>query len=172
MCGITNPAQKETLKALCIIQVKIRQALTIDDSKTLKDLTASYSSLAKAAKLDELIESTKTDDITTVAELYQYFEDNGFQFKFYEGKPQDEIDYCIDDIKQCLRQTVLDSTGLSGLLEQMIKREQSQAEAQKTAEAVEKVSVEDLLQLDPDTMGQPEEEADAELTEYNFDDEE
>ena len=42
---------------------------------------------------------TKTDDITTVAELYDYMEKSGFQFKFYDGYDRDEVDRTIKDIQ-------------------------------------------------------------------------
>lgn len=169
-CNITNAIQKKSLMLLCKIQAQMEQAISLDDSKTLKDLSSSYSSIAKTAGLEEMIEQTKTDDITTVAELYQYMEDQGFEFKYYKGDIKDEVDFCMKDIKDTLRQTVLDSVGIGSLLEQMIKRRETQQETIDAAEASDKISVDELLGLDPSEFGMEiEEEDDSVVRDFNFD---
>ena len=92
-----------------------------------------------------MINETKTDDITTVAELFKFMEDNGFQFKFYDGYDRDEVDRTIKDINETNRRLILESTGLQPLLEEMARKRMETAEEEKTKEIVENTTLQDLL---------------------------
>ena len=117
--NITNPLQKEAVKTLCKINVELNEAIRAKDAKAMKDYSSSYSTFAKEANLEGMINETKTDDITTVAELYDYMEKQGFQFKFFDGYDRDEVDRTIKDIQAANRRLILESTGLQPLLEDM-----------------------------------------------------
>ena len=92
-----------------------------------------------------MINETKTDDITTVAELYDYMEKKGFQFHYYDGFPKDEVDNAIKDIQDSNRRLILESTGLQQTLEDMIKQRQEAQEKKFTYEITKKESLQDLL---------------------------
>lgn len=99
-----------------------------------------------------MINETKTDDITTVAELYDYMEKQGFQFKFYDNNPRDEVDMTLKDMQETLRSLVLESTGLQPLLEQMIRKRQESDEIAATTAAINEPgsTLTDLMQMIPD----------------------
>jgi len=120
------------------------------DAKAIKDYSTAYASFAKQADLEGMINETKTDDITTVAELFKYMEDNGFEFKFYDGYDRDEVDRTIKDINDTNRRLILESTGLQPLLEEMARKRMETAEEQKTQEAVKDTSLQDLLNYSVD----------------------
>lgn len=147
------------------------EALRAKDAKALKDFSTTYATFAKQADLEGMINETKTDDITTVAELYDYMEKNGFQFKFYDGYDRDEVDRTIKDIQAYLRKLVLESTGLQPLLEDMIRQKTESAEEEKTAEATSETSLQDLLSFTPEDA-EIDTEQDQEVLNENFDDEE
>lgn len=147
------------------------EALRAKDAKALKDFSTTYATFAKQADLEGMINETKTDDITTVAELYDYMEKNGFQFKFYDGYDRDEVDRTIKDIQSYLRKLVLESTGLQPLLEDMIRQKTESAEEEKTAEATSETSLQDLLSFTPEDA-EIDTEQDQEVLDENFDDEE
>ena len=147
------------------------EALRAKDAKALKDFSTTYATFAKQADLEGMINETKTDDITTVAELYDYMEKNGFQFKFYDGYDRDEVDRTIKDIQAYLRKLVLESTGLQPLLEDMIRQKTESAEEEKTAEATSETSLQDLLSFTPEDA-EIDTEQDQEDLDENFDDEE
>lgn len=119
------------------------------DAKAIKDYSTAYASFAKQADLEGMINETKTDDITTVAELYKFMEDNGFQFKFYDGYDRDEVDRAIKDITETNRRLILESTGLQPLLEEMARKRMETAEEEKTKQVVEDTSLQDLLNFSP-----------------------
>ena len=169
--NITNPLQKEAVKALCKINIELDEAIKMKDAKAIKDYSTAYASFAKQADLEGMINETKTDDITTVAELYKYMEDNGFQFKFYDGYDRDEVDRTIKDINETNRRLILESTGLQPLLEEMARKRMESAEEQKTQEVIQDTSLQDLLNYSVDDA-EIATENDEDVLNENFEDEE
>lgn len=134
--NIISPMQKVAVKTLCQLQMKVNQAIRLEDSKALKEYSSAWSTFAKQANLEEMINEAKTEDITTVAELYQYMEDQGFIFKYYQGDCKDEIDFAIKDIQDTNRRLILESTGLQAQLEEMIRQRTVSAEEEYAAKVM------------------------------------
>lgn len=147
--NITNPLQKEAVKTLCKLQIELDEAIRAKDAKAIKDFSSAYSTFAKQADLETMINETKTSDITTVAELYQYMEDHGFQFKFYDNYTRDEVDQAIKDIQDANRRLILESTGLQPLLEEMAQKRMETTEESRTEEAISQVTLQDLMDFTP-----------------------
>lgn len=170
--NITNPLQKEAVKTLCKIHIEMNEAIRAKDAKAMKDYSSSYSTFAKEANLEGMINDTKTEDITTVAELYDYMERNGFQFKFYDGYDRDEVDRTIKDIQDTNRRLILESTGLQPLLEEMARQRMETVETEHTKQIVEKegTTLEDLMNFKPED-GEIDTEDDAAATTLEFDQE-
>lgn len=171
--NITNPLQKEAVKTLCKIHIELNEAIRAKDAKAMKDYSSSYSTFAKEANLEGMISETKTDDITTVAELYDYMEKQGFQFKFYDGYDRDEVDRTIKDIQAANRRLILESTGLQPLLEDMAKQRMQSQEEEHTKQMVneEGHTLEDLMNFNPED-GDIDTEEDSSATDLNFSEEE
>lgn len=134
--NIISPMQKVAVKTLCQLQMKVNQAIRLEDSKALKEYSSAWSTFAKQANLEEMINEAKTEDITTVAELYQYMEDQGFIFKYFQGNCKDEIDFAIKDIQDTNRRLILESTGLQTQLEEMIRQRTVSAEEEYAAKVM------------------------------------
>ena len=169
--NITNPLQKEAVKTLCKIHIEMNEAIRAKDAKAMKDYATSYSTFAKEANLEGMINETKTDDITTVAELYDYMERQGFQFKFYDGFDRDEVDRTIKDIQDTNRRLILESTGLQPLLEEMAHQKMQTAEEEHAAQIVEQegTTLKDLLNFKPED-GEIDTEDDTTALELEFSD--
>lgn len=168
--NINNPLQKEAVKTLCKLQIEMDEAIRAKDAKAIKDFSSAWSTFAKQADLETMINETKTEDITTVAELYDYMERQGFVFKYYDNFPKDEIDQAIQDIQESNRRLILESTGLQQLLEDMMKKRIEQQEAQYTQEVYEKENLQDLLNFKAEDEEVATED-DAAVTELDFSDE-
>lgn len=134
--NIISPMQKVAVKTLCQLQMKVNQAIRLEDSKALKEYSSAWSTFAKQANLEEMINEAKTEDITTVAELYKYMEDQGFIFKYFQGDCKDEIDFAIKDIQDTNRRLILESTGLQAQLEEMIRQRTISAEEEYAAKVM------------------------------------
>lgn len=169
--NITNPLQKEAVKTLCKLQIEIDEAVRAKDAKAIKDFSSAWNTFAKQADLETMINETKTDDITTVAELYDYMERKGFKFKFYDGFDRDEVDFTIKDIQETNRNLILEATGLQPLLEQLAKKKLEQAEEEHATAAVQQTPINKLWDAMPDDNEIATETDDAAVN-YNFDDEE
>lgn len=169
--NIVNPLQKEATKALCKLHIEMDEAIRAKDTKALKDLSTTYATFAKQADLEGMINETKTDDITTVAELYDYMEKNGFQFKFNDGYDRDEVDRTIKDIQNYLRTLVLESTGLQPLLEDMMRKKMETAEEDKTFEATSQTTLQDMLNFNA-SDNEIDTEADEDVLNEDFEEEE
>lgn len=167
--NIVNPLQKEAVKELCKIHIEMDEAIRAKDAKSLKDYSTAYATFAKQADLEGMINETKTDDITTVAELYDYMERNGFQFKFNDGYDRDEVDRTIKDMQEYIRKLVLESTGLQPLLEDMMRQKMQTAEEEKTAQVTQQVTLQDLLNFTPEDTAIDTED-DKEVLDENFED--
>ena len=160
--NIINRLQKEAVRTLCQIQLSIDNAIAMNDTKSLKDLTTSYSAFAKEASLENMINETKTDDITTVAELYDYMEREGFNFKFYDGYDRDEVDRTIKDIQDTNKRLILESTGLTNLLEDMKRQREERDQSDQMDDATSEVSLQQLMDFHADADIATEDDAEVE----------
>lgn len=168
--NITDPQQKEAIKTLCKIQIEVNEAIKAKDAKAIKDFSSSYATYAKQANLDNMIANSKTEDITTVAELFDYCEKQGFKPKFYDGFPKDEVDVAIKDIQEANRRVVLESTGLQPLLEDMIRKAAAAKESQSTQDAINERNLQEMLNFHPDNM-EVETESDQDIENQEFEEE-
>ena len=167
--NITNPMQKEAVKTLCKLQIEMDEAIRMKDAKAIKDFSNAWSTFAKQADLENMINETKTDDITTVAELYGYMEKSGFKFKFYDGFDRDEVDRTIKDIQDANRRLILESTGLQPLLEEMARKRMQTVEEEATNDIINgDVTLQDMLDFKA-TDNDIETEADEEVLDMVFD---
>lgn len=165
--NVTNPLQKEAVKTLCKLQIEIDEAVRAKDAKAIKDFSSAWNTFAKQADLETMINETKTDDITTVAELYDYMEKQGFKFKFHDGYDRDEVDSCIKDIQETNRALVLEATGLQPLLEQLAKKRLEQAEEEHFVAATQQTPLSEIMDAMPDD-GEIATETDNLATEHDF----
>lgn len=169
--NIINPLQKEAVKTLCKLQIEIDNAIAAQDTKAGRDLANTWSTFAKQADLETMISESKTDDITTVAALYDYMEKSGFKFRFYDNVDRDELDRAIKDIQSTNKRLILESTGLNSLLEDMIRKKMDSMEAEKTEEATSEVSIDDLMNFNVDDYTEVATESDDEITSMDFNEE-
>lgn len=164
--AIINPIQKAAIRSLCKVQIEMDKAIAAEDAKAIKDFGSTWATLAKQADLEDMIANTKTDDITTVSELVQYVEDKGFKMRFYDNFDRDEIDVAIKDINETNRRTILEATGLTSQLQEMIEQKKQQSEQVFTEEVQEDVSLEDLIAANKDI--QVDTESDDEALDIDF----
>lgn len=147
---IINPMQKAAVQTLCKIQIEIDNAISQQDAAGVKNYSTTWSNFAKQAGLETMIAETKTGDITTCAELYQFMEDEGFIFTYFDGAPKDEVDNAINDIQAANKRTVLECTGLQAQLEDMIEKAKRNNEETYTQEITSKEQIQEMLNFNPE----------------------
>lgn len=146
------------------------KAIAAEDAKAIKDFGNTWATLAKQADLEDMIANTKTDDITTVSEIYQYLEDKGFKLRFYDNYDRDEIDVAIKDIQATNRRTILEATGLTSQLQEMIEQKKIQAEQTLSDEVTQEVSLEDLIKQNTELNIDTEDDNEALNLDFNKED--
>lgn len=165
--SITNPIQKESLRTLLKIMIDINRAIVTKDTAELKSLTAAFSTMAKTAQLDNMIETTHTDELSTLAEIAQIVEDSGFDMPYYDGADRDAIDIAIHDIEESNARLVKTATGLGPQIEQMMAKYREEQEKQATDKAHTEVDISTLLTAYEDEQ-QVEEEDDKLIIDEDF----
>ena len=165
--NIVNPLQRESLRTLLKVMADMDNAITLKDSTELKNLASTYKTLAATAQLSEMIEKTKTDDITTLAEVAETLEANGFVMPYYHGEEKDAIDMAIHNIQESNRYTILNATGLGQLVQQIADKYNSSKEEEMTNEATSKTSIQDL-QNEYETPEDVPDESDEDITKQDF----
>ena len=166
--SITNPIQKESLRTLLKIMIDINRAIVTKDTAELKSLTAAFSTMAKTAQLDNMIETTHTDELSTLAEIAQIVEDSGFDMPYYDGADRDAIDIAIHDIEESNARLVKTATGLGPQIEQMMAKHREEQEKSATEAAQSDLDISSLLSAYADEQ-QVEEEDDSLITNEEFD---
>lgn len=168
--NITNPLQKKSLKTLLKVMIDMDKAILTHDTGSLKDLSSTYNTLSKTAQLDQMIEDTKTDDMTTLAEVAELVERNGFDMTYYDKVNRDGIDVAIKNIQETNARLIRDATGLGPMIESMMSKMQEGKEVAKATESVQQTPIIDLEDAyDNSALG---EEEDTEITKETFDDDE
>ena len=142
---ITNPLQKKALRTLLKVMMDMDQAIVEHDSNTLKALSSSFQTLSKTAQLDQMIEESKTEDLTTLSEVAELLEREGFEMPYYDGGNRDAIDFAIKNIQETTADLVKNATGLGAQIESMVNRMKIDKEIQKTEEATSDLTVEELI---------------------------
>jgi len=143
---ITNPLQKKALRTLLKVMMDMDQAIVEHDPNTLKALSSSFQTLSKTAQLDQMIEESKTEDLTTLSEVAELLEREGFEMPYYDGGNRDAIDFAIKNIQETNAALIKESTGLTAQIESITNRLKMEQELQKTAEATSDISIDDLMQ--------------------------
>jgi hypothetical protein len=142
---ITNPLQKKALRTLLKVMMDMDQAIVEHDPNTLKALSSSFQTLSKTAQLDQMIEESKTEDLTTLAEVAELLEREGFEMPYYDGGDRDAIDFAIKNIQETNAILIKEATGLGAQIESMTNRLKIEQEIQKSEEATEKLTVEEII---------------------------
>ncbi len=152
--NVTNPLQKEAVKTLCKLQLRLNEAIRDGDSNGIKNYSTAWGTFAKQADLETRIAETHTSDITNVAELSDYLERTGFQPRFYDGFPKDEVDNALKDISSTIKRTINESTSIQPMLEEMVRKKAESKEKQETQKVTDATTLQDLINFSADDVNE------------------
>lgn len=117
--NVTAETQRDLLRKICRISILIDQDLI--NSKVDKDKITNYEKLMSTAL--KTLEASKTEGISSVGQICDFIERNGYKPRFYEGIPRDEIDMIEQNIKEYLRDLVQGEVNLTDIYERKIKQQ-------------------------------------------------
>lgn len=105
---VNTEAQRDMFRKIC------RLSLAID-----KDLQANFVDKDKIAQYEKLmasvlkmVEKTQSDAITSIGQVIEFIERNGYKANFYDGLPRDEIDLIMKNTQEFLRDLIMNEVSL------------------------------------------------------------
>jgi hypothetical protein len=167
--NLVNPMQIDAVKKACKLGIEVDKAIaSADEPKTIQQLSATYNSFVKAARIDDIIMESESDVIRNVAELVKYIEDSGFEFNYFDGVEKDIVDKTINIMKDYTRTLVLESTGLDVTLEHIKDGYEKQKQAEVNDDASSIVPIEEIEQHAKQVLSDEQVEIDNELDDENI----
>lgn len=128
----------DTLKMVCKTSLKANQLLDIGDVDGAQKMIKMYDTLMKSGKFTAAQNKAENGEyVDSISELVLVCERDGFIPRYYVDKPQDKVDYVIQDMKEYANTLVKEELQLGPLIERAIKQIQADNEAERRAELVE-----------------------------------
>lgn len=126
---IQGAARVDTLKMICKTSLKMNEAIDCGDIETYQKLSRVYDAMMKSAKFTEAQrKEEKSGDFDAVGQIVFFAEKEGGKIPRYEiDVPLDKVDEAILDLKKYTHDLIVNDSGLSQMLENLIKRRENAA---------------------------------------------
>lgn len=112
----------DTLKLICKTSLKANQLIDMGDIEGYQKLSKVYNELMKSGKFTAAQNKSESGDfVDSVGEIVELCEKEGYIERFYIEKPNDKVDFTIEDIKRYTRTLITEETHLTELVEAAIK---------------------------------------------------
>lgn len=147
---IQGAARVDTLKMICKTSLKMNQAIDCGDVESYQKLSRVYDTMMKSAKFTEAQrKEEKSGDFDAVGQIVFFAEKEGGKIPRHElNVSLDKVDEAIKDLKKYNHDLIVNDSGLSQMLENLIKRRESAASQKEdlqkaAAEGLDYVSLTD-----------------------------
>ncbi|MCI1763648.1 hypothetical protein [Heyndrickxia oleronia] len=116
---IETASHKDYLKKICIVSLKMEEALADSKIDHFKKLSDAYDKLMHSAKFTAVQRSAadRTGGLNTFSEFFEYIEKEGFIPKFHTNEPQDIVDETIKNLMNYTKNLILGDPNIGGLVE-------------------------------------------------------
>ena len=129
---IQSAGHIDTLKLICKTSLKANQLIDIGDVEGFQKMSRVYDQLMKSGKFTAAQNKTETGEyVDSIAELVELCERQGYIERFYIDEPNDKIDETIKDMQHYTKTLIERETNLSALVEQAVKQNMQEDEAEK-----------------------------------------
>jgi len=121
---IETASHKDYLKKICIVSLKMEDALAKDDIGNFKKLSDAYDSLMHSAKFTAVQRSAadRTGGLNTFGEFFEFIEKEGFIPKYHVDEPQDIVDETIQNLMKYTKNLVLGDPNIANIVEATINK--------------------------------------------------
>lgn len=116
--NIDAETQRDQFRKICRMSLVIDKQL--QQGQIDKDFMTQYNNFMTTALKN--VEKNQTNAITSVSQIVEFIERNGYQANFYDGVPRDEIDMIINNIKDYIKDLVHGETNLPEIYNQVKMR--------------------------------------------------
>ena len=141
---IQGAGHEDNLKLLCKTSLKANQLIDIGDVEGFQKMSKVYDQLMKSGKFTAAQNKAESGEyVDSVGELVMLCEKDGFIPRYYTGEPNDKVDQTILDMKRYTRTLITEETNLGNLIEEAIKNNQKEDEADANADDTDTGLMED-----------------------------
>lgn len=144
---IQGAGHEDILKLVCKTSLKSNQLLDIGDVDGAQKMTKMYDSLMKSGNFTAAQNKADNGDfVDSVGEIVELCEKFGYIERYYVDKPNDKVDFTIQDMQRYVSTLVGNETNLGNLIENAMKQnEKEDADAaQVTDDELFDLSFEDI----------------------------
>lgn len=132
---IQGAGHEDNLKLLCKTSLKANQLIDIGDVEGFQKMSKVYDQLMKSGKFTAAQNKAESGEyVDSVGELVMLCEKDGFIPRYYVGEPNDKVDQTIIDMKRYTKTLITEETNLGNLIEEAIKNNQKEDEADAKAD--------------------------------------
>lgn len=130
--NIQAETQRDQFRKICRMSLSIDKML--QQGQIDKDFMTQYNNFMTSALKN--VEKNQTGAITSVGQIVEFIERNGYKAKFYDGVSRDEIDMIIENIKEYVADLVRGETNLPEIYAQ-VKQKYDKASGDKAKAQLE-----------------------------------
>lgn len=116
--NVKEETQRDLFRKICRMSLRIDKDLMKGNID--KDFMTQYNNYMNSARKD--LEKKDSNAITSVGQIVEFIERNGYRANFYDGVPRDEIDMIIENIKEYIADLVRGETNLPEIYAQVKQR--------------------------------------------------
>ena len=145
---VQGAGHEDNLKLLCKTS-KANQLIDVGDVEGFQKMSKVYDTLMKSGKFSAAQNKAESGEyVDSVGELVAICEKDGFIPRYYVGEPNDKVDQTIIDMKRYTRTLITEETNLGNLIEEAIKNNQKEDEADKNSQDVDTGLLNDVEELE------------------------
>ena len=120
---IETAGHVDTLKLICKTSLKANQLIDIGDIDGYQKMSKVYDQLMKSGKFTAVQNKGESGEcIDSISELIMMCEKDGFIPRYYVDKPQDKVDYVIQDLQDYTHSLITEEMHLGTLIEKAVKQ--------------------------------------------------
>ena len=151
---IQGAGHEDNLQLLCKTSLKANQLIDIGDVEGFQKMSKVYDTLMKSGKFTAAQNKAESGEyVDSVGEIVAICEKDGFIPRYYVGEPNDKVDQTIIDMKRYTRTLITEETNLGNLIEEAIKNNQKEDEAEKEAALLDSETL-DIEELEEELRDQ------------------
>ena len=122
----------DTLKFICKTSLKMNQLIDMGDIEGFQKVSKVYNDLMKSGKFTAAQNKAETGEfVDSVGELIELCEKEGYIERYYIEKPNDKVDFTIQDMQRYTRTLIEEETNLSNMIEMALKQNAKEDEDEK-----------------------------------------
>lgn len=122
----------DTLKFICKTSLKMNQLIDIGDIEGFQKVSKVYNDLMKSGKFTAAQNKAETGEfVDSVGELIELCEKEGYIERYYIEKPNDKVDFTIQDMQRYTKTLIEEETNLSNMIEMALKQNAKEDEDEK-----------------------------------------